>query len=218
MYRGEIYYQDKQLGRLLNVLSEEKWQQNTLIVVCADHGESFERIPHFNHVNGLWQTLIWVPLIMHLPNGEQAGTQNYDLVSPMDFFDTALAYAGLAVPDGYGVVLTDLLKATKEPQKRSIYTFCISAFHPNPEGQGRAITTSDYLKLIWFPEFDWEELYNLNSDPGETNNLIDREQETALKLFEELTEFFKNAKPKTGSGGMGNAQTDALRGLGYMGN
>jgi arylsulfatase A-like enzyme len=218
MYRGEIYYQDKQLGRLLNVLSEEPWQSSTMIVVCADHGESFERKPYINHVDRLWQQLIWVPMIMHLPNGEDAGMQNYDLVSPMDFFDTALAYAGVAVPEGYGVVLPDLIKAGNVPQHRSIYSFCISAFHPNPEGQARSITTSDNLKLIWFPNFDWQEMYNLNSDPGETNNLVDKDQETAQKLYEELTGFFKSAKPKTGSGGMGNAQTDALRGLGYMGN
>lgn len=218
MYRGEIYYQDKQLGRLLNVLSEEPWQSSTMIVVCADHGESFERKPYFNHVDRLWQALIWVPMIMHLPNDEESGMQNYDLVSPMDFFDTALAYSGVAVPEGYGVVLPDLIKASDIPQQRSIYSFCISAFHPNPEGQGRSITTSDNRKLIWFPSFDWQELYNLNSDPGESNNLIDKDPEMAKKLYDELITFFKNVKPRTGSGEMGNAQTDALRGLGYMGN
>jgi arylsulfatase A-like enzyme len=218
MYLGEIYYQDKQLGRLLNVLSEEKWQSNTLIIVCADHGEGFEKNHYFNHVDRLWQTMIWVPLIMHLPNSEDAGTQNYDLVTPMDFFNTALAYAGLTVPEGYGVVLPDLLKSDKTPQNRSIYSFCISAFHPNPEGQERSIITSDNMKLIWYQGFGWKELYNLNSDPDEINNLLDKEPQTAGQLFEELTAFFNSIKPKTGSGELGNAQTDALRGLGYMGN
>lgn len=219
MYQGEIYYQDKQLGRLLNVLAEEPWQSRTMILVCADHGEGFEKNYYFNHVDRLWQPLIHVPMILHLPNAEYGGTRNYDLVSPLDFFDTALAFAGLTIPpDAPGTVLLDLINSGKTPQQRFLFSFCRSSSHPTSEGHARSIVDAENYKLIWHPYFDQKELYNLNNDPNETTDLTASDPARAKQLFDQLFAFFGNSQPQKDSEEVGSAQNEALKGLGYIGN
>lgn len=195
LYLGQILYQDKQLGRLLNVLTADPWSTNTMIVVCSDHGESFTKEYYMNHESRLWQQIIAVPMIMYLPDNDYAGKRIYDLVSTMDFYKTALSVACIADDEGQGVDLTCLFKEPEGTESRVIYSFCQTSFHPASIGSLRAVVSSDGYKLIWHPYFNTMELYNLNIDPGESHDLSATQTTMAKSLYDIIMKQFSLRPP-----------------------
>ena len=68
-YDGEISYTDRELGRLLEALKNEKRFDNAWIVVFSDHGEAFGDHGFFGHAISCYQETIRVPLIVKPPKG-----------------------------------------------------------------------------------------------------------------------------------------------------
>lgn len=68
LYDGEVWFTDKAVGRLLDYARAQPWGKNTVVVVTSDHGESMgEHGIAFQHGFELWETLVRVPLIIHVP-------------------------------------------------------------------------------------------------------------------------------------------------------
>ncbi|ELY41186.1 sulfatase, partial [Natronorubrum tibetense] len=65
LYRAELAYVDDQLGELRTALEESGEWEDTLFVVCGDHGEHIGEHGFFGHQYNLYDTLINVPLVCH---------------------------------------------------------------------------------------------------------------------------------------------------------
>ncbi len=89
LYEGEISQLDEALAPLLQALPAD-----AVVAITADHGESFEHGYYFNHRDGLWDSVLRVPLVIRAP-GVPAGAQVDDLVALSDLAPTLLALAGL---------------------------------------------------------------------------------------------------------------------------
>lgn len=191
-YRAEVAYMDSQIGQLLACLQERSLPENTIVVVVADHGEGLGDHGWWYH-RLLYQEQIGVPLIMRVP-GWPNGRVVDDLVRTTDILPTLLEQLGLEIPDDLaGRSLSGLVRGeTEEP--RIAYADQINIFDLNAQmvkkrpDDGLLYSVMDRTwKLIHRPNVEGkDELYNLDVDPRELDNLIDREPQEAARLKREL--------------------------------
>ena len=69
LYRGEIAYADESLGAVMQRLRELEVEDNTLVIMTADHGEGHGEHRETTHSMLLYQATLHVPLVMRLPGG-----------------------------------------------------------------------------------------------------------------------------------------------------
>ncbi len=67
LYDGEVWFVDKQVGRLIDFVASQPWGKNTAIVVTSDHGEAFAEHGMSWHGVDLWESLVRVPMLMYVP-------------------------------------------------------------------------------------------------------------------------------------------------------
>ena len=97
MYDAEVANQDAQLGRFFQQLKQTGVLDNTLIIICSDHGEHLGEKQFIGHSLSLYNELVRVPLIIRDPaNHFPKGTVRSDVVSTRRLFHSVLTAAGIA--------------------------------------------------------------------------------------------------------------------------
>jgi arylsulfatase A-like enzyme len=71
-YDHEVLHTDRHVGRLLDHLATKPWASRTNIVVTSDHGEAFGEHGMMRHGFELWEPLVRVPLLIHVPGQSPA--------------------------------------------------------------------------------------------------------------------------------------------------
>lgn len=168
-YDAEVWFTDRQIGRLLRHIAEQPWATETAIILTADHGEAFGEHGHWGHGRELWEPLVHVPLLLFVPGVEPRRIEAKR--SHIDVVPTALELMGVPPDrDLHGKsLLADLEHAPREVEERDVYI-------DMPDGpfneMRRAVLTgpSPGIKLIDFGSNRYE-LYDLRFDPHETKNL-----------------------------------------------
>lgn len=69
-YDGEIAFTDKHVGRLLDAIAGAPWGERTAIIVTSDHGEAFGENGMHRHGFEVWESLVHVPLVVHVPGAK----------------------------------------------------------------------------------------------------------------------------------------------------
>jgi len=95
LYDAEVFYLDRELGRLWRELGRRGALDNTIVVITADHGEQFGEHKMSGHGNSLYMQLLRVPLILRFDRGIPAGTRSADIISLRDIGATLLELAGV---------------------------------------------------------------------------------------------------------------------------
>ena len=101
MYDAEVAAQDARVGAFFEKLEQAGRLDNTLLIICADHGEHLGEKQLIGHSLSIYNELVQVPLIVRDASSQQApglaiGTVREDVVSTRCLFHTVLAAAGLA--------------------------------------------------------------------------------------------------------------------------
>ncbi len=91
LYAGAIRYLDDQLALLVQGLRIRGLEEDTIVCIVSDHGEEFGEHGRIGHGHGLWEGLLRVPWILHVPGGEPQRVQV--AVSLVDLFPTLLSAA-----------------------------------------------------------------------------------------------------------------------------
>jgi membrane-anchored protein YejM (alkaline phosphatase superfamily) len=84
-YLNAVHHVDGLLNQVINTLKKAKLEENTIVVITADHGESFNdhHNNHLGHTNSFSATELHVPMIIHWPGKEaqtfEHFTSHYDL-------------------------------------------------------------------------------------------------------------------------------------------
>ena len=219
LYDGEIAYADGELGRLIAWLKQNKLYDSSAIALLSDHGESLGEHGEDEHGFFVYNATVHIPLIVKPPAA--SGIRPERRAAPVETAAVAPSLLQLAgVRDSItqqfqspGVLLT----AIKDPAySETFYPF--SSFGWSPL---RALET-DRFHYIDAPR---PELYDLQSDPGETSNLA-AQQPAIVAVFKEQLQKRLGANPsqqlpmKGNSAASGNLTPDAqekLRALGYFG-
>ena len=93
LYDGAIRYIDDELARLWKRLEREGLAENTILCVMADHGEEFLEHGKLGHGHGLYENLLDVPWILHVPGTPASVIESR--VSLLDLYPTLLSAAGI---------------------------------------------------------------------------------------------------------------------------
>lgn len=195
LYDGETAYMDRHLRPLFKALAPV--QDETLVIVTADHGEILnEQQGYYDH-HGLYEGNIHVPLIFLWPGKLPKGRRVPGFVQNLDLAPTILDLAGLLDRDGMeGLSLVPAIFGVRDGNYNELYlseaTWEVK----------RAIRTERW-KLIDSIEQDphgrpMQELFDLEADPGEQHNLVDQQPEQARLLAERLNAWVERRLKETG--------------------
>lgn len=67
-YKNAIYFDDAQMGKIIDELESSGVLKNTIVIITADHGEEFREMGYFGHTSAFTPYQTHVPLIMHIPD------------------------------------------------------------------------------------------------------------------------------------------------------
>jgi arylsulfatase A-like enzyme len=205
MYNAEVATQDELVGSFLKKLRVSGRLDNTLLIVCADHGEHLGEKRLIGHSLSLYNELVRVPLIIRDPAHDLARGKSVDhFVSTRRIFHTALAAAQLA--DEMEEVLSLAQSSTSDPDRGTVYaegippTNVVQILHRRRLqltqelgcDQTRRAVWSDAHKLIQTGS-DRLELYSAVDDFAEMANLRDKLPERVEALHEYLQTFVSHA-------------------------
>ncbi|MCX7795919.1 MAG: sulfatase-like hydrolase/transferase [bacterium] len=187
LYAGEAEFVDYCLGALFDTLEELGYYDDSLIVITADHGHPL--CDHGKFLKGadrMYSELLKVPFIMRFPRGEFAGRKIYSLIQFQDVLPTILDIIGLKnnTSSMHGRSFLPVVKGDKDSHRDAV----IIGYY---EGIDRCIRDLHW-SYIQRPEGEPDELYNLDNDPKEENNLIDKYPEEALRLSSMFGSYFRN--------------------------
>jgi arylsulfatase A-like enzyme len=99
LYDAEIAHIDHHLGRLFDWLRETGRWENTLVIVCADHGELHGEHDLYGHEFSIYDPLVNVPLLVKGP-GLAAERDEITQVELQDLYHTVLDYTGVEAAHG----------------------------------------------------------------------------------------------------------------------
>ena len=164
-YLACIQSVDDQVGRLLDYLKKNGLDKNTLVVYCSDQGFYLGEHGWFDK-RFMYEESLRTPLLMKLPGVIKPGSVSEDLVQNLDFAPTFLKLAGLPIPDS----LQGISMLSGEKRKAIYYHYYeYPGVHAVKRHYG--IRTDRYKLIHFYQDIDEWELYDLEKDPHEMNNL-----------------------------------------------
>jgi arylsulfatase A-like enzyme len=176
---------DENVGKLLDVLKEQKQLDETAILYTSDNGffagewQAFDK--RFMH-----EPSIRVPLLVRYPKLVKAGSVSDAMVLNVDIAPTLLDLAGVAVPrEMHGRSWVPLLKGDEKGWRKDwLYEYYE---YPGPHSvrKHRGVRSERYKYIHYFEKPEEFELYDLKEDPQEKNNLYGK------KGYEDVTKELK---------------------------
>jgi arylsulfatase A-like enzyme len=172
-YLASISYADAMIGRVLNTLEQSPYAENTIVVLWSDHGYHLgEKGDWGKHT--LWERTSNVPFIWAGPGVAKNKTTDVT-VSLIDMYPTFQEMCELP-KTRQKLEGTSIASTLADPDKAEDRTVFLPHMHPGEY----AIINRDW-RYIRYGE-DGEELYNLNKDPSEWNNLAGQSKYADLKI------------------------------------
>lgn len=172
-YHGEVAFVDYQIGRIIDFVRAQPWGARTAIVITSDHGEAFGEHGMIRHGFELWEPLVHVPLIVHVPGVDPR--QIKARRSLVDLVPTILDLMQVGMPDGTGTdfasgqsILPELLGVDGSDVSRPVL---IDMAHGPYTAERQAYIDGD-IKLITAMGRPIG-LFDLATDPGEKRDLLD---------------------------------------------
>ena len=211
-YDGEIAYADELVGLLLDRLKSGGVYQRATIVLLADHGEGLGDHGEQEHGLFLYQETTRVPLIVKLP-GRPSARRVAAPVQQIDVAPTILDFAGTPRPtDLRGRSLRPLLEGTGTLPEVSIYSEALYSRYHFGWSELYALTDSRY-RFIRAPR---EELYDLQSDPGELSSIAGQRPQVRQAMRGALESLISNS-PIAAPAQVDEQDRQRLAALGYVG-
>ena len=199
-YDEMILYADDSVGKFLDWLDGTGHLKNSIVIVTADHGESFEHDWFMHTGPGLFNGLVRIPLLIHVPGQEQGGSLS-EAAQQADLLPTVLDLLGISPPNWTdGVSLKPVLDG-KTISPRYTYTMNLERNKvSDPVSKGTVAIMDQEFKYIDYLDGQKQLLFRYRTDPYEKNDLIATEPEVAgrmrLALTNKLREVNQRPIPK----------------------
>jgi arylsulfatase A-like enzyme len=163
-YKSEIERIDRELSEFMRWLDKKGLSSRVVLMLSADHGEAFGEHGATFHAKNVYDELIRVPLWIRVP-GVKAHNEKTP-VSLIDLGPTVLDLFGVPTPGHFmGQSLTPLLRNGKAQLSRPIVA---------ETRLKQTLVFPDGFKAIRDQQSGAREVYDLNRDPQESKNIIDR--------------------------------------------
>lgn len=165
---------DDGVGRVMAYLERENLLDNTVVLYAGDQGFFLGENGWFDK-RWIYEESMRMPLIVHWPEGIEAGAVSEQLVQNLDIAPTMLDLAGAEIPDRMqGRSLVPLLRGeTPDDWREAVY---YHYFEGPPRvhrvAQHYGLRTDRYT-LAHFPAHDEWELFDLDEDPEQLTSVYD---------------------------------------------
>ena len=204
-YASMIEGMDKSLGDIMNYLEKKNIEENTVILFMSDNGGLSAHArggePHTHNAplssgkGSMHEGGIREPMLVKWPGKTTPeSVSDYQLIIE-DFYPSILEIAGIdslqTIQKVDGESFVPILKGEKEYNGiRPLFWHYPNEWGPSGPGIGAAsaVRNGDF-KLIYYHADQRMELFNINEDIGETNNLMSENPEQARKLAVVLSDY-----------------------------
>ena len=184
---GMVANVDSNLGRLIARLDELKIADNTILVFMTDNGPQWDR---YNagmrgRKGTVYEGGLRVPFFVRWPAKIKAGQVDNRLAAHIDFFPTIAAACGVPLPKGVKLDGRDILGGD-----RSNRTICFQ-WHRGDRGRlyENCCAMDSRYKLV-----NGKELYDLQADPGEKNDIAAANPNEVARLRKEYEAWFHDVE------------------------
>jgi len=220
-YGDFVMQTDDVVGRIVTAVDDQGLKENTLIIVTSDNGCSIVamrlRLEKMDHYPGgpfrgakgsIWDGGHRVPFFVRWPAVVKAGSTSDQLICLTDFFATCAELTGAKVPAGAGedsVSFVPALKGEKiETERKGIIHHGSSGHFAYREGKWKLLLSRGAGG--WAPPQEPRvsnrspkgQLYDMETDPGETNNLYTKKPEIVSRMLAQLTEYIEAGRSVDG--------------------
>ncbi|MBU1565854.1 MAG: sulfatase-like hydrolase/transferase [Proteobacteria bacterium] len=202
---GILEFDTEIVGPVINKLKELGLYENTMIIICADHGEEFGEHGGSGHGRSLYEEVTRVPLIIKT-TGKTKAKIIRELSQTVDILPTILGLLHIDPPyNSQGVNFAPLINETGPLVSRKYIYGQMPYYSSIRTDTWKMHIFKGYQSFPLLPVslktliFGRKELFNLQKDPGETNNLYYRQNDIRDELsmqFEEWEQGLKDYQDK----------------------
>ncbi len=186
---------DRNIGRVLNYLDKNDLTKNTIVIYLSDQGFYMGEHGWFDK-RFMYEESFRTPMLMRYPGVIKPGSKINDLVMNIDLAPTLLQAANAAVPiDMQGQSFLPRLQNKNHKSRDAIY------YHYYENGEHAVsphfgIKTKRYKLIRFYKRVEGWELFDLQKDPNEMNNIYNTNQGKALikKLKPQLLSLIEKYK------------------------
>jgi uncharacterized sulfatase len=202
-YRGVLQELDRQLGRVFDYIrSEPTLKQNTVILLASDNGPELGLGSAGELRSGkgaLYEGGIRSPLIVwssRIPRSNVGAKNDHTVLAGMDLPPSVLALANLRAGDEVrfdGLDMSEALIGKSSPKRDRAIMWVRPPDRPGPDSRwpDLAIRDGDW-KLLVSRNGSRPELYNIATDPRESNNLAEKNPDLARRMMEQVIAWDKS--------------------------
>lgn len=197
VYAGLVEQMDDAVGLVLKKLDELGLEENTIVIFTSDNGGvasgdafSTTNLPLRGGKGYQWEGGIREPYFIKVPWMQDNKTIDYP-VTGADFYPTVLDLAGIPLKPAQHIDGTSLKPLLEGKTAAARPLFWHYPHYGNQGGEPASIIRDGKWKLIHYWEDGREELYNLESDPGEQTDVYSQNGMVASKLSDRLTTFLE---------------------------
>lgn len=188
LYDGEVYFSDYLFNKVIKLLKENGYYDNSFVILISDHGEEFNE--HGGRGHGrLFIEHLHVPLIVKFPSGKYGGTSIKELVRLVDIMPTLFEL--LDIPIDFKI------------QGVSFLPLIIKQGNYNPLIVSHSVNSRDGIRFykdgyVYSKEMNkankqfWERLYDFQKDPKEQHNLSNEKPPVMAKMREIAKDLLKD--------------------------
>ena len=204
IYGGLVQSMDDAVGFVLSELKKSSLDKNTIVIFTSDNGGvssgdsySTSNLPYKGGKGYQYEGGIKVPYIIYIPwLKNKFVTVDYP-VTGADLYPTIADFANIKLLRNQhkdGLSLKPLILENKLPKERPL--FWHYPHYGNQGGDPSSIIRKGKWKLIHYYENNKNELYNLENDKFETNNVAEIEEEITSALYKELSDWLVDVNAK----------------------
>ena len=194
-YLRTIQSVDDGVGEVLDYLDENGLSENTIVIYTSDQGFYLGEHGWFDK-RFMYEESLRTPLLMRYPKEIKPGTLIDQMIQNLDFAPTFLDYAGISIPeDMQGESFRKVVsKETSEWRDAIYYTYYeYPSVHMVKRHHG--VRTDRYKLMHFYYDIDVWEMYDLEKDPSEMNNIYNDPEYADIqsmmhKRFEEMREKY----------------------------
>lgn len=172
-YLRTIKSVDDGVGEVLDYLEENGLADNTIVVYTSDQGFYLGEHGWFDK-RFMYEQSFRTPLLIRYPKEIKAGTVIDQLVQNLDFAPTFLDYAGVEIPsDMQGESFRQLVNGSSEQWRDAVYYTYYEYPSVHMVKRHYGVATDRYKLMHFYYDIDEWEMYDLEKDPDEMNNIYD---------------------------------------------
>ncbi|WP_372949115.1 sulfatase [Mariniphaga sp.] len=194
-YLRTIKSVDDGVGEVLDYLEEAGLAENTIVVYTSDQGFYLGEHGWFDK-RFMYEESFRTPLLMRFPKEIKPGTVIADLVQNLDFAPTFLDYAGIDVPEEMqGESFRKLVAGETGEWRDAVYYTYYEYPSVHMVKRHYGVATDRYKLMHFYYDIDEWEMYDLETDPMEMQNIYDDPayadvREMLHKRLGELREYY----------------------------